>query len=97
MAEIKHVEFYGSQENLLAGRLHLPIGRYRGAALFAHCFTCSKDIIAARQIATGLATAGIAVLRFDFTGLGQSQGDFSQTSFSSNLKDLIACTVKGWM
>ena len=59
-------------------------------ALFAHCFTCSKDIPAARRISARLAGAGIAVLRFDFTGLGSSEGDFANTNFSSNVEDLVA-------
>jgi putative redox protein len=61
----------------------------RAFALFAHCFSCTKDILAAQRIATGLATAGVAVLRFDFTGLGLSEGDFANTNFSSNVEDLI--------
>jgi putative redox protein len=61
----------------------------RAFALFAHCFTCTKDVLAARRIAGGLAAAGVAVLRFDFTGLGSSEGDFANTSFSSNVEDLV--------
>ena len=82
------VSFPNGQGQILAGKLHLPEGSFRGAALFAHCFTCSKDIFAERHIAGALAMAGIAVLRFDFTGLGQSEGAFCQTSFTSNLDDL---------
>ena len=59
----------------------------RAYALFAHCFTCTKDIYAARRIAQGLAERGIAVLRFDFTGLGASEGDFGNTGFTSNVED----------
>ena len=59
-------------------------------ALFAHCFTCTKDIAAARHIAAKLAALGIAVLRFDFTGLGSSEGEFQNTNFSSNVDDLVA-------
>ena len=84
----KDVSFTNASGEVLSGRLHLPKGAFRGAALFAHCFTCSKDILAAKHISAGLAHAGIAVLRFDFTGLGSSQGDFAQTSFASNLDDL---------
>ncbi len=62
----------------------------RGYALFAHCFTCSKDIAAASRISRGLVALGYAVLRFDFTGLGNSDGDFSNTNFSSNVEDLVA-------
>lgn len=74
----------------LAARLDLPDGPVLATALFAHCFTCSKDIAAARRIAGRLAAMGIAVLRFDFTGLGHSGGEFSNTSFSSNVADLVA-------
>jgi len=82
------LEFDGSHGASLAARLDLPAGRVRAFALFAHCFTCSKDIPAARHIAGALAAEGIAVLRFDFTGLGGSGGDFSSTGFSSNVEDL---------
>jgi putative redox protein len=74
---------------MLAARLELPDGPPRAYALFAHCFTCSKDVFAAARIAGGLAEAGIAVLRFDFTGLGASEGDFANTNFSSNVEDLV--------
>ena len=62
----------------------------RAYALFAHCFTCSKDIAAASRISRALLALGYAVLRFDFTGLGNSDGDFSNTNFSSNVEDLVA-------
>lgn len=81
--------FTGSLGAELAARLELPAGPVRAYALFAHCFTCTKDVIAARTIASRLATAGIAVLRFDFTGLGASDGDFANTNFSSNVDDLV--------
>ena len=74
----------------LSGRLELPEGKPSAYALFAHCFTCSKNILAASKISKYLAENGIAVLRFDFTGLGNSEGDFSNTNFSSNTEDLIA-------
>jgi len=74
----------------LAGVLHTPnAGSPRAYALFAHCFTCTKNINAAVNIAESLCGEGIAVLRFDFTGLGQSEGDFSDTHFSSNVVDLV--------
>lgn len=73
----------------LAGRLELPAGEPKAFVLFAHCFTCSKDIAAAGRISRGLAQRGFGVLRFDFTGLGGSQGDFSNTDFSSNVEDLV--------
>ncbi len=81
--------FRGSQGDMLAARLDLPATPPRGYALFAHCFTCSKDIFAAARIADGLAARGFAVLRFDFTGLGMSEGEFANTNFSSNVEDLI--------
>jgi putative redox protein len=84
------VEFPGSQGHALAGRLDTPDGAPRAWALFAHCFTCSKDTKAAAYIARALADAGFGVLRFDFTGLGGSGGDFSNTHFSSNVDDLVA-------
>ena len=85
---MQKLEFAGSQGSKLAGRLDLPAGNVRAYALFAHCFTCSKDIFAASRIASGLARQGIAVLRFDFTGLGASEGEFASTNFSSNVDDL---------
>ncbi len=83
------VEFPGSQ-GLLAARLDTPGGGARAYAIFAHCFTCSKDIFAASRIAARLAESGIATLRFDFTGLGASEGEFANTNFSSNVDDLVA-------
>jgi alpha-beta hydrolase superfamily lysophospholipase len=83
------VTFAGSQGATLAGRLELPDGEPVAYALFAHCFTCTKDIFAAGRIAESLARHGIAVLRFDFTGLGASGGDFAHTNFSSNVDDLV--------
>ena len=81
--------FEGHEGAELAARLDLPAGAVRAYALFAHCFTCSKDVTAARRIAEALTSDGIAVLRFDFTGLGGSGGDFASTNFSSNVSDLI--------
>lgn len=83
-------EFQGSQNAVLAARLDTPDGRPRAWALFAHCFTCSKDTKAAAYIARALVAAGFGVLRFDFTGLGGSGGDFANTGFSSNVDDLVA-------
>ncbi len=87
---VEKVEFRGHNGDMLAGRLDMPVGKPRACALFAHCFTCSKDIAAARRISGALAGLGIAVLRFDFTGLGHSEGEFANTGFSSNVDDLIA-------
>ena len=80
--------FTGHDGSELAARLDLPDGPHLATALFAHCFTCSKDIPAARRISARLAGAGIAVLRFDFTGLGHSGGEFENTSFATNIRDL---------
>lgn len=82
--------FPGHSGARLSARLDMPNGRVRAFALFAHCFTCSKDLMAARRIAADLARSGIAVLRFDFTGLGSSEGEFASTNFSSNVEDLLA-------
>src|SRR5262249_38051445 len=88
-SSVVRATFPGSGGHELAARLELPGGPVRAFALFAHCFTCTKDVLAARRIASGLAAAGVAVLRFDFTGLGSSEGDFANTGFSSNVEDLI--------
>ena len=89
MIPAKRITFEGSQGASLAARLDAPAGAILGYALFAHCFTCSKDVLAASRIAAELARQGIAVLRFDFTGLGSSGGDFANTNFSSNVADLV--------
>ncbi|MGV6812429.1 MAG: bifunctional alpha/beta hydrolase/OsmC family protein [Brevirhabdus sp.] len=85
----KRITFTGHDGSELAARLDMPDGPHLATALFAHCFTCSKDIPAARRIAGRLANMGIAVLRFDFTGLGHSQGEFANTTFTSNARDLV--------
>src|SRR5260370_1669345 len=82
-------QFTGEGGHQLAAALDLPDGPVHAYALFAHCFTCGKDVLAAKRIATALATKGIAVLRFDFTGLGSSEGDFANSTFSSNVADLV--------
>ncbi|RED11346.1 bifunctional alpha/beta hydrolase/OsmC family protein [Pontivivens insulae] len=84
----EQITFKGHSGEPLAARLDLPEGPHLATALFAHCFTCSKDIPAARRIAARLAQAGIAVMRFDFTGLGHSAGEFENTHFTSNVADL---------
>lgn len=81
--------FEGSSGGMLSAKLDLPAGAVLATALFAHCFTCSKDIFAARRVASDLARRGIAVMRFDFAGLGGSEGDFADTTFSSNVDDLV--------
>ena len=82
-------QFTGSDGQQLAAALDMPEREPLAYALFAHCFTCGKDVLAAKRIATTLAAKGIAVLRFDFTGLGSSEGDFANSTFSSNVADLV--------
>lgn len=82
-------QFTGEGGHQLAAALDTPDGPIHAYALFAHCFTCGKDVLAAKRIATALAAKGIAVLRFDFTGLGSSEGDFANSTFSSNVADLV--------
>jgi putative redox protein len=85
------IKFENSNGEQLSGRLELPlIGKPRSYAIFAHCFTCTKNLTAVGNISRALTQQGIAVLRFDFTGLGQSDGEFENTNFSSNVQDLIA-------
>lgn len=94
--------FVGSGEQQLAARIEMPLGEIRAAAIFAHCFTCSKDIPAVKRITSRLASQGFAVMSFDFRGLGHSHGDFADTNFSTNVEDLklavsafeaVACEV----
>jgi uncharacterized OsmC-like protein/fermentation-respiration switch protein FrsA (DUF1100 family) len=82
-------QFTGEGGHQLAAALDLPEQEPLAYALFAHCFTCGKDVLAATRIATALAAKGIAVLRFDFTGIGSSEGDFANSTFSSNVADLV--------
>lgn len=87
----KKVEFKGSLGETLAGRIDIPeSGESKVTALFAHCFTCSKNLKVVGHVTRELADRSITTLRFDFTGLGQSEGDFANTNFSSNVADLIA-------
>src|SRR6201992_3152106 len=81
-------QFVGEGGHQLAAPLDLPDGEPTAYALFAHCCTCGKDVLAAKRIATALSAKGIATLRFDFTGLGSSEGDFANATFSSNVADL---------
>ncbi len=85
----------GAQDHDLSARVERPLGPPRAWALFAHCFTCSKDLHTARRIGQALRERGYGVVRFDFTGLGESEGEFAGTTFSSNVGDLVA--VAGWM
>lgn len=84
------LNFPNQEGQTLAARLELPVDKQvRAYAIFAHCFTCSKNLVAVTHISRALASKGIAVLRFDFTGLGESEGDFEDTNFSSNVSDLV--------
>jgi fermentation-respiration switch protein FrsA (DUF1100 family) len=90
MSSTLRLHFTGAFGDRLAARVEMPVGKPTACALFAHCFTCGKDLKAVVRISRALAERGIAVFRFDFTGLGESAGDFADTNFSSNLEDLVA-------
>jgi uncharacterized OsmC-like protein/alpha/beta superfamily hydrolase len=87
---LERFDFPNASGEKLSALLDRPVGQPMAFALFAHCFTCGKDVLAAKRIAEGLTARGIAVLRFDFTGLGASEGEFANTTFSSNVADLVA-------
>ncbi|MGY8815595.1 MAG: bifunctional alpha/beta hydrolase/OsmC family protein [Gammaproteobacteria bacterium] len=89
MPSIK-ITFPNNQGELLSASLEKPENKPKFYAIFAHCFTCSKNVMAASRISRELSDNGIAVLRFDFTGLGNSDGDFSNTNFSSNIQDIVS-------
>lgn len=93
MTEKRTVRFKGAAGNTLGGLLELPDAAPIATALLAHCFTCGKDLIGASRISRTLAQRGYAVLRFDFTGLGDSEGDFGTAGFASNIDDLLAAAV----
>jgi putative redox protein len=84
------LQFANARGEKLAALIDLPLGKPVAFALFAHCFTCGKDNVTAKRISERLATCGIGVLRFDFTGLGMSEGEFADTHFSSNIDDLVS-------
>ena len=86
----KKIAFRGSENNRLAGYLDLPDGEPVAYALFAHCFTCTKNLKSISYLSRALRREGVGVMRFDFTGLGESEGDFADTNFSSNVDDLLA-------
>ena len=90
----KKISFQNQHQDSIAARLDLPReGKPLAFALFAHCFTCSKNLKAVGHISRALTDRGFAVLRFDFTGLGESEGDFADTNFSSNISDLLAAAA----
>ncbi len=93
MAQTERVTFAGSQGAELCGVLHRPESP-RGAILLAHCFTCSKDQRTTARLARALAAADYAVLRFDFTGLGDSEGEFAATSIATNVRDVVAAATE---
>lgn len=90
MMKSERIEFKGALGEILAGRIDKPESGVKACAIFAHCFTCSKNLKAVGNITKALAAEGVETLRFDFTGLGESEGDFSDTNFSSNVDDLVA-------
>lgn len=92
-ASVTDISFPGSTGQPLAGVLELPVGTPAAVALMAHCFTCSSSSHATSRISAALARKGYAVLRFDFTGLGSSAGDFADTTFTTNVDDLLAAAA----
>lgn len=88
------VSFTNKEDQTLSGRLELPANRTpHNYAIFAHCFTCSKNLLAVKNVSRSLTAAGFGVLRFDFTGLGESEGEFENTNFSGNVEDLVAAAA----
>lgn len=95
MPKTESLKLQSQKGHQLAARLDYAAGQHRGWAIFAHCFTCSKDVLAASRVAQELAMEGIGTLRLDFTGLGQSEGQFADTNFTSNLDDIA--TAAAWL
>lgn len=90
---LQKVTFQNKEEQTLSGRLELPADQHpHNFAIFAHCFTCTKNLLAVKNVSRSLTSKGFGVLRFDFTGLGESDGDFEDTNFSGNVEDLIAAS-----
>ncbi len=87
--KFQNITFKSSDGIDIAGRIDFPVGRIKACAIFAHCFTCNKNLNAVVNISRALNQEGIAVMRFDFTGLGESEGDFADTNFSSQISDLL--------
>ncbi|MCH7788501.1 MAG: OsmC family protein [Acidobacteria bacterium] len=94
-ASAEAVTFANNSGVALSGLLHRPVGRPIGWALFAHCFTCGKDLRSSQRVSAALASVGIGTLRFDFTGLGESDGDFADASFGGNVADIVSAV--SWM
>ena len=91
---IEKVSFLNNEGQQLSGRLELPVNQQpHNFAIFAHCFTCNKNLLAVKNISRALTSNGFGVLRFDFTGLGESDGDFSDTNFSGNVEDLVSAAT----
>jgi putative redox protein len=90
---VEHLFFSNTEGEQLSARLDMPDGPVNACALFAHCFTCSKNLRAVNHISRALTTRGVGVFRFDFTGLGESEGDFADTNFSTNTADLVAAAA----
>jgi len=90
MANVEKIHFKNQQGDMLSARLDTPDGAIHAYTLLAHCFTCNKSLRAAGYITKALLAQGIAVFRFDFTGLGESEGDFSDTNFTSNVQDILS-------
>ena len=92
--ETEKITFIGSGGNELVGVLHRPPQRATGSVLMAHCFTCSKDLHTMTRLATALSDAGFAAFRFDFTGRGESEGDFAEKTLSGNVTDIVRAATK---